>query len=109
MVIIPIRVVPARDIGSIHQHNGVGNGGGVSRAARAEATRIALRGPADVKGDIFRIVVDVDTFAEVRERRSEEHTSELQSQFHLVCRLLLEKKKKNNRQQNSTYKISSIA
>src|SRR6267143_6629617 len=30
-----------------------------------------------------------------RARRSEEHTSELQSQFHLVCRLLLEKKKKH--------------
>src|SRR5689334_23591241 len=30
---------------------------------------------------------------EGRSRRSEEHTSELQSQFHLVCRLLLEKKK----------------
>src|SRR5438309_6321569 len=30
-------------------------------------------------------------------RRSEEHTSELQSQFHLVCRLLLEKKKKTER------------
>src|SRR6266568_5662522 len=29
-----------------------------------------------------------------RTLRSEEHTSELQSQFHLVCRLLLEKKKK---------------
>src|SRR5689334_24707728 len=29
-------------------------------------------------------------------QRSEEHTSELQSQFHLVCRLLLEKKKKKN-------------
>src|SRR2546429_3775209 len=29
-----------------------------------------------------------------RERRSEEHTSELQSRLHLVCRLLLEKKKK---------------
>src|SRR5689334_23615703 len=29
--------------------------------------------------------------------RSEEHTSELQSQFHLVCRLLLEKKKKKNK------------
>src|SRR3989449_6349203 len=28
-------------------------------------------------------------------RRSEEHTSELQSRLHLVCRLLLEKKKKN--------------
>src|SRR2546422_3960628 len=29
--------------------------------------------------------------------RSEEHTSELQSRLHLVCRLLLEKKKKNSR------------
>src|SRR2546429_6616989 len=29
------------------------------------------------------------------ERRSEEHTSELQSRLHLVCRLLLEKKKHN--------------
>src|SRR5689334_23829093 len=32
--------------------------------------------------------------------RSEEHTSELQSQFHLVCRLLLEKKKKNKNHNN---------
>src|SRR5438105_7990333 len=31
-----------------------------------------------------------------RERRSEEHTSELQSRVDLVCRLLLEKKKKIN-------------
>src|SRR2546430_7684164 len=31
-------------------------------------------------------------------RRSEEHTSELQSQSNLVCRLLLEKKKKKNTQ-----------
>src|SRR5688572_32062440 len=31
--------------------------------------------------------------------RSEEHTSELQSQSNLVCRLLLEKKKKNNTEQ----------
>src|SRR5690625_6747570 len=30
-----------------------------------------------------------------RSSRSEEHTSELQSRGHLVCRLLLEKKKKN--------------
>src|SRR2546422_4319545 len=36
-------------------------------------------------------------------RRSEEHTSELQSRLHLVCRLLLEKKKKKN-----TYNISDI-
>src|SRR5689334_24111207 len=31
--------------------------------------------------------------------RSEEHTSELQSQFHLVCRLLLEKKKKKKKEE----------
>src|SRR5687768_18279364 len=30
----------------------------------------------------------------IRDLRSEEHTSELQSRLHLVCRLLLEKKKK---------------
>src|SRR5689334_24814364 len=34
--------------------------------------------------------------------RSEEHTSERQSQFHLVCRLLLEKKKKTTRNTTST-------
>src|SRR2546422_1304148 len=33
-------------------------------------------------------------------KRSEEHTSELQSRLHLVCRLLLEKKKKHIRQQH---------
>src|SRR5688572_31083615 len=33
--------------------------------------------------------------------RSEEHTSELQSQSNLVCRLLLEKKKKNKDTQNN--------
>src|SRR5437868_12636600 len=32
--------------------------------------------------------------------RSEEHTSELQSRFDLVCRLLLEKKKKNSQTQS---------
>src|SRR3989449_8165131 len=39
-----------------------------------------------------------------RSIRSEEHTSELQSRLHLVCRLLLEKKKKNN----NTTTISSL-
>src|SRR5258705_10173958 len=41
--------------------------------------------------------VGVDRF-ESRSARSEEHTSELQSLRHLVCRLLLEKKKKNKTQ-----------
>src|SRR5687768_17985333 len=35
-------------------------------------------------------------FGTHRKPRSEEHTSELQSRLHLVCRLLLEKKKKIN-------------
>src|SRR2546422_1520482 len=40
--------------------------------------------------------------AAIREQpRSEEHTSELQSRLHLVCRLLLEKKKKH---QHSTHR-----
>src|SRR5689334_1683535 len=38
--------------------------------------------------------------------RSEEHTSELQSQFHLVCRLLLEKKKKKNKKLNKQNNIA---
>src|SRR2546429_6481653 len=37
-----------------------------------------------------------------RERRSEEHTSELQSRLHLVCRLLLEKKKTHNTRNTTT-------
>src|SRR3712207_7296550 len=35
------------------------------------------------------------------QRRSEEHTSELQSRQYLVCRLLLEKKKKERRQSHT--------
>src|SRR5437870_7996355 len=39
-------------------------------------------------------VVDLGAAPAVDRLRSEEHTSELQSRGHLVCRLLLEKKKK---------------
>src|SRR5690625_6476523 len=41
------------------------------------------------------VVVDTHKPAMVAHTRSEEHTSELQSRGHLVCRLLLEKKNKN--------------
>src|SRR2546422_4318455 len=37
-----------------------------------------------------------DGVTKLLRRRSEEHTSELQSRLHLVCRLLLEKKKKRH-------------
>src|SRR5258707_11695691 len=40
------------------------------------------------------IAIATRTFVVLRQQRSEEHTSELQSRQYLVCRLLLEKKKK---------------
>src|SRR3989449_2210526 len=50
--------------------------------------------------------LDTDWLVAIR-KRSEEHTSELQSRLHLVCRLLLEKKKKNR---NYSYRqeVSSL-
>src|SRR5437870_11498194 len=47
----------------------------------------------DVADDIRAFIKEHD--AQLKTKRSEEHTSELQSRGHLVCRLLLEKKKKN--------------
>src|SRR3712207_7882572 len=47
-----------------------------------------------VQADLNRRSVNVTI--ELPERRSEEHTSELQSRQYLVCRLLLEKKKTKN-------------
>src|SRR5205814_9156738 len=43
---------------------------------------------------------DVERLLNQHVQRSEEHTSELQSLRHLVCRLLLEKKKKKKKQHN---------
>src|SRR3989449_4726952 len=42
-----------------------------------------------------KIYAEVVGFGQTADARSEEHTSELQSRLHLVCRLLLEKKKKS--------------
>src|SRR5258708_12041479 len=44
-----------------------------------------------------------------RPRRSEEHTSELQSPDHLVCRLLLEKKKKKQRRETRNHGALQIS
>src|SRR2546422_11465006 len=52
---------------------------------------VAGRKPADPLGANTSMV---PAWKLVAKRRSEEHTSELQSRLHLVCRLLLEKKKK---------------
>src|SRR5437870_10912104 len=53
-----------------------------------------LRKGEDLAGDRQQPQHFFHRDAPFRPRRSEEHTSELQSRGHLVCRLLLEKKKK---------------
>src|SRR2546422_3937428 len=64
--------------------------------------------PCDWSGVLYTVgLVDAPRLMPIRPRltrppriliaRSEEHTSELQSRLHLVCRLLLEKKKKKSR------------
>src|SRR2546429_1028043 len=53
------------------------------------------RGHISVLAVTFAVAPVLETNRKHRmPRRSEEHTSELQSRLHLVCRLLLEKKKK---------------
>src|SRR5689334_24113501 len=51
-----------------------------------------FRSPTDTHGSVQTTQVPLPA-RPAGTNRSEEHTSELQSQFHLVCRLLLEKKK----------------
>src|SRR5688572_33480485 len=59
----------------------------ISRRVPKYASRWILRAAWSASSDHSTALIDVV-------RRSEEHTSELQSQSNLVCRLLLEKKKK---------------
>src|SRR5690348_17668014 len=59
----------------------------------------ALADPDRFGRDLDELVISDEldgVFQRQGDRRSEEHTSELQSPVHLVCRLLLEKKKKKN-------------
>src|SRR5205809_1836875 len=55
-----------------------------------------ISGGADNDPSGIAIYSIVGATAGFAQNRSEEHTSELQSRLHLVCRLLLEKKNKNN-------------
>src|SRR2546429_4836873 len=70
--------------------DGSGGGGGLQGVRGAVgAGRRARR-----DGDHVPARQDPGGVAVLRDERSEEHTSELQSRLHLVCRLLLEKKKR---------------
>src|SRR5258708_10327042 len=73
------------------RHGGAGNQ--ASRAVGRQPQRLA--NPA--KNDFLQFRRDGGHRGGIGGSRSEEHTSELQSPDHLVCRLLLEKKKKKTR------------
>src|SRR2546427_7622367 len=69
--------------------------GGLGEAVSGLATCQAAAGlPTTVFMPLYQIVRETTPSLERTGSRSEEHTSELQSQSNLVCRLLLEKKKK---------------
>src|SRR2546422_6819373 len=66
---------------------------GPSGAGKSTLADLVLRLYDPLKGSISIDGRDLRTLQQTSYRRSEEHTSELQSRLHLVCRLLLEKKK----------------
>src|SRR5437870_10754604 len=67
-------------------------------AATTEIYTLSLHDALPISDEVFDILMGSEVaprkrFIQTRAKRSEEHTSELQSRGHLVCRLLLEKKK----------------
>src|SRR2546427_6716678 len=80
-------------LGTEQRHAGeVGNG--AQRVAQALQAAGAHDGPDFLHGHCSVSFIRLPAVS--RQTRSEEHTSELQSQSNLVCRLLLEKKKNKN-------------
>src|SRR2546429_3191738 len=74
---------------------------GIAHAVPAE-TRRANTSRVDAVMKRCRATPSPTTATDRPAWRSEEHTSELQSRLHLVCRLLLEKKKKKTTQKTLT-------
>src|SRR5205809_1707692 len=79
--------------------SGFGYGSSMLRHGSRHSARVALHALTNPR--LYRFVSGAPSISRSHDRaaefatRSEEHTSELQSRLHLVCRLLLEKKKKN--------------
>src|SRR2546422_6385161 len=69
---------------------------GIAAIEQGLPARVDARGEVRHTVAIAVSCVIQDQNAVLRDQRSEEHTSELQSRLHLVCRLLLEKKKIKN-------------
>src|SRR5439155_13904762 len=78
---------------------------GIAVVALGHALWVQFAGPQHVPNGPFSpayFYADLASFTALSPLRSEEHTSELQSRGHLVCRLLLEKKKKNREMKTNT-------
>src|SRR2546429_725738 len=85
--------------------NVIGRFRGRRQQVRAERGRLDVTGAAIARGRMPRVERGIGARVSRHgagtgdhpqdQHRSEEHTSELQSRLHLVCRLLLEKKKTN--------------
>src|SRR2546422_4820311 len=70
---------------------------GTASASRASIREYSANDPAQrpmTRSPVLKPVTPAPSLATSPAPRSEEHTSELQSRLHLVCRLLLEKKKR---------------
>ena len=78
--------------------------GGITTTTTTETTTTTTTVTNEDSGNILDSEND---FVTSSKDRSEEHTSELQSRLHLVCRLLLEKKKKKNNTQKKKKKKST--
>src|SRR5690348_17600564 len=78
-----------------------GHARGSERDARRPEEALPRVRRAGVRAGRVRLVPGLERH-DRRRRRSEEHTSELQSPVHLVCRLLLEKKNTTTNTQYST-------
>src|SRR5438552_13396476 len=76
---------------------------GPDQGTRSRGTSSTARGQVDAPHGRIAPQAQGARGSGPRAERSEEHTSELQSPDHLVCRLLLEKKKKkpNNKQETA--------
>src|SRR5258708_24573605 len=89
----------------LHQQRGAKYRDGLASQAHAIAFQPHPHHPAArgrLVGHKFRLVqARAPEWSQAAVRRSEEHTSELQSPDHLVCRLLLEKKKKPREMQKT--------
>src|SRR5438309_8970152 len=80
------RLAQSRDEACVAENPTAETDAGIAVRPSRSCTPAQSRSPASCRPTDFRSSLALAA-------RSEEHTSELQSQFHLVCRLLLEKKK----------------